>query len=290
MPGVRSLGTVARLVRADLVKLSRYWVILAGYGAIAGIALPGAVLAYHAEQAIRVTSGSGYTFAISLMSRFLDLAAPILFVMMCILFALDVSHAAIKYILTRPVTRLQLLISKYVTAAIMVAASLALLWTISLGAGWYYYGLGDLTENEYLLFEGGYVLRQIALASLFIFVAHLAVASLAICVSAYSSTMGGAIIIGLILFLFFDAMALVPASLGFRFELGGQERLLPWMLLGFPSQIYVPMYLLDDLPTGVPIQSWWSGDVRRMLGVCGGFALLFFTLAALGVRKRDFAL
>ncbi len=284
------LATVGRLVRTDLVKLSRYWVVIAGYVAIAGIAVPGAILAHYAEQAIRVSSGSGYAFAISLMTRFLDTSAPIVFVMMCILFALDVSHSTIKYILTRPVTRLQLLVSKYGTAAVMVAALLVLLWAVSLGAGWWFYGLGDLTENDYLLFEGRTVLREIAVATVLIFLAYLAIASLAICVSSYSSTMGGAIIMGLIFYLFIDSLALIPPSLGLRFELGGETRLLPWMALGFPSQVFVPMYRLDDLPTGVPIESWWSEDVRRMLFVCGSFALAFFALAALGLRRRDYAL
>ena len=52
----------------------------------------------------------------------------------------------------------------------------------------------------------------------------------------------------------------------------------------------VPMYVLDDLPTGIPIDHWWTWDVLRMVLVSVAFGALFFAVAARGVRKRDFIL
>ena len=62
-----SLVTIARLVRADLTKLSRYWVIAVGYSAMLIVAIPGAMLFHWGEQFISVTSESGYAFAFSVM-------------------------------------------------------------------------------------------------------------------------------------------------------------------------------------------------------------------------------
>ena len=285
-----SLVTIARLVRADLTKLSHYWVVIVGYGAIAIIAVPGAALTHFAEQAVKVTSGSGYDFAFSLMIRCLDMSASILFVMMCILFSIDVANSTVKYILTRPVTRTELLLSKYATAGVMIALTLVLLWAGCLGAAWYYYGLGDLTENEYVIFEAGTMFRHVAMATLFLALGFGSVASMALAVSSYSSTMGGAIIIGLILYLFFGALALIPPTLGVTVHWGGEAHLLPYSTISFPTQLFVPMYVLDNLSTGIPIESWWTWDILRMTMVSVGFGLFFFGVAAHRVRKRDFAL
>ena len=278
-----SIFTVARLVKADMEKLSRYWVIVVGYIALAILAVPGAILLYHAEQAIHITSGGGYEFAIGLMTRYLDVATPILYVMLCVLFAIDVANSTIKYLLTRPVTRLELLASKHITAGLMVFATIVILWGVALGAGAFYYGLGDLTENDYVLFPASYVMQQIVTATVFILIAYSAVASLAVAVSTWSSTMGGAIIMGLIFFYFFDAMAIVPATISSPFGV-------PLTSLAFPSQVFVPMYVLDDLPTGIAVQTWWSEDLRRMVAVCGSYTVIFVGISVLGVKTRDFTL
>ena len=283
MKGLDSVATIARLVRADMVKLSRYWVIVVGYIALAILAIPGAILLYYGEQAVHVTSDSGYEFAIGLMTRYLDVATPILYVMLCVLFAIDVANSTVKYLLTRPVTRLELLASKHIMAGLMVFATVVILWGIALGAGGFYYGLGDLKENDYVLFSASYVIQQILIATFFILIAYSAVASLAVAVSTWSSTMGGAIIMGLIFFYFFEAMAIVPATVSS--PLG-----VPLTSLAFPSQLFVPMYVLDDLPTGIPIQTWWSDDLRRMVMVCGGYTALFVAISIVGVKKRDFTL
>jgi len=285
-----SLVTIARLVRADLTKLSRYWVIAVGYAAMLIIAIPGAVLFHTGEQFINVTSDSGYAFAFSLMIRCLDVSASILFMMMCILFSIDVANGAIKYILTRPVTRTELLLSKYATAGIMIALMLAILWLGCLGAGWYYYGLGALTENDYVIFEASVMFRHIAIATAFLAVSLAASASMAIAVSTHSSTMGGAIIVGLVLRGFLGAFTVVPAAFGVEFAWNGEPYQLPYSALAFTSQLFVPMYVLDDLPTGIPIERWWTWDVLRMVLISAVYAALFFAIAARGVRKRDFAL
>ena len=44
------------------------------------------------------------------------------------------------------------------------------------------------------------------------------------------------------------------------------------------------------MPKSETIESWWNGDVLRMLWVCGGFGLALFIVAALGLRRRDYAL
>ncbi len=284
------LLTVLRLVRVDLVKLSHYWVIIAGYAAIIGISLLGAYLVYHAEQAIAITSGSGYAFAISLVIRCVDFAAPILYVMICILFAIEVSNSTIKYILTRPVTRMELITSKYVTAMLMVVLSLGIFWAIGLLTGGYYYGLGDLTENEYVIFKSTYMYKQIFYGSLFLLVPFAAIAAMALMISVFSSTMGGAVIIGLIGYFFFQIVGIIPTSLGFSIKLFGEKHMVPYLTFGFPSQRFVPMYVLDDLPTGIEIESWWSWDIQKMVVICSAFFLVFFIISIIGVKKRDFVL
>ena len=282
--------TIARLVRADLEKLSRYWVITVGYAAMLVITIPGAVLYRMGEEFINVTSESGYAFAFSLMIRSLDFSASILFMMMCLLFSIDVANGAVKYILTRPVHRMELLLSKYATAAIMIFVTLGLLWAGSLGAGWYFYGLGALTENDYVIFGAGTMFRHIAVATLFLAISLGASASMAIAVSSHSSTMGGAILVGLILRGFVSALTVLPATFGFEIGWGEATYHFPWSSLAFTSQLFIPMYVLDDLPTGIAIDSWWTWDIVRMVLVSGVFGLVCFAIAARAVRGRDFTL
>ena len=281
-----SLRVYGRLVRTDLTKVFRYWVVLAGYASMFGIALLGAYLVYHGEQAVRITSGSGYAFAISLVLRCVDFGAPILYVMLCILFALEVGNQTIKCILSRPITRLELILSKYLTALIMIVLCLAIFWIVGLLTGWHYYGLGDLTENKYLLFRAGYLYKEMAIGFVFLLIPFLTIASLALMISAFSSTTGGAVIIGLIAYVFFQILGLIPNTLGIH--LG--EKLLPYATLGFPSQRYVPLYILDDLPTGVPIDTWWTWDIQKMILVCSIYFVIFFTISIIAVKKRDFVL
>lgn len=284
------LLTVARLVQADVIKLSHYWVVIAGYAAMVGIALLGAYLVYHAEQAVAIKSGSGYAFAISLVLRCIDFGAPILYVMICILFAIEVSNSTVKYILTRPVTRMELIVSKYVTALLMIILAILIFWAIGFITGGYYYGLGDLTENEYVIFSQAYMFKEIAIGTLFVLIPFMTIASMALMISTYSSTMGGAIIIGLIGYFFFQILGLIPTSLGITVNWGGEPQLLSYMTLGFPSQRFVPMYILDDLPTGIPIDNWWSWDLQKMVIICGLFFIVFFAVSVIGVKKRDFTL
>ena len=284
------LVNVARLVRADLVKLSRYWVVLAGLAAIAVIAIPGAAAAYYAEQAIRVVSSSGYDFAINLMIRLVDLSAPILFVLICIVFAIDVGNGTVKVLLTKPVTRMELLLSKFGTAGLLVGSTVTILWAASLGAGALTYGLGDLTENDYVIFEAATVWRQLAVGTLFLLVGYLPIAALGVMVSVFSSTTGGAVIIGLILYSGFQILVLVPASLGVPITIGGEEGLLSFGSLGFTGQLHVPLTILADLGTGIPIDDWWSFEIRRFFMVSLAASALFFAIATWRIHRRDFAL
>ncbi len=282
--------SVARLVRAEWIKLTRYWVVLAGFAAIAVIAVPGTMVFHWAEQAANLTSNSGYDFALSVMNRLIDLSTPIVYVLICILFAIDVSNSTVKYILTRPVTRMEMLCSKYVTALGMVTLTVLLLWAVSLGAGAAYYGLGDLTENEYVIFEGSYVLTQYAIGTFFVLLGMAAVAAMGVTVSTFSSTMGGAIIIGLILLFFFNALSIIPASLGFELTVGGEAFAVPWSTLGFPNLVLIPLDVLDDIPTGIPIRTWWTPDMLRMVVTCSLYFAFFFVVSAVGIRQRDFTL
>jgi ABC-type transport system involved in multi-copper enzyme maturation permease subunit len=282
--------TVVKLVHADVIKLSHYWVIIAGYAAMVGIAALGAYLIYHAEQAIAIKSGSGYAFAISLVLRCIDFGAPIIYVMICILFSIEVSNSTIKYILTRPVTRMELIISKYITALIMFLLAILIFWVIGLFTGGWFYGLGDLVENEYVIFNAGYMYKEMIIATLYLMIPCAAIAAMALMVSTYSSTMGGAIIIGLIIYVFFQILGLIPNSLGITFAFRGEEVLFPYMTLGFPSQRFVPMYILDDLPTGIEIDTWWKWDIQKMVFISSAYFMIFFIASVIGVKKRDFTL
>lgn len=285
-----SVGTVLRLVRADAIKLSRYWVVVAGYGAMAAFACLGAVVTAHAERSAAVVSSSGWDFAFSLMFRYLDLAGMILFVVLCLLFAIEVSNSTIKCILTRSVTRAELLVSKHLTAGLMTLLCVSMLWTIALAAGWYYHGLGSLTENDYVIFEAGYLCRQILVGTCFFLIPFMALASLALAVSTFSSTMGGAIVIGLILYLLSQTLGLIPASLGIPYSWDGQPGVLPFGSVSLPRQIVVPMYSLSELSTGIPIDDWWSRDIAQMVIVSSALFALNVSISWFGIHKRDFAL
>ena len=285
-----SLATIARLVRSDLIKLSRYWVVIAAYGAIVAVTVGGAVLYHVAEQTARIESGSGYDFAFAVMLRSLDFSRSILFLMFCLVFTLDTANATLKYVLTRPVTRLELLLSRYATAFVMIVATLALLWAGSLGTAAWYYDLGALRENEYVIFGAATMAGHIAVATLLIALVMMATASMAVAVSTYSTTLGGAILIGLVLFTTFGALSLVPVTFGFDVPWGDGTVRIPWSSAAFMNQVFVPMYMLDDLPTGIAIETWWTEEVRRMLFVSCGFAGAFFAVAALGAHRRDYTL
>ncbi|MCP5057628.1 MAG: ABC transporter permease subunit [bacterium] len=284
------LRTVARLVRADVTKLSRYWVVLAGFAAIALLAVSGTVVFHRIELAANVTSNSGYGFALAVVNRLVDVSMPIVYVLVCILFAIDVSNSTVKCILTRPVTRMELLVSKYVTAFGMVTLGTAMLWAVALVGGAAYYGLGDLTENGYVVFSGGYVLGQFAIGAFFLLIGLSCVAAMGVAVSTFSSTMGGAIIIGLIFFFMLELFAVIPTSLGLTLSLGGEDFVLPFSSFALPNQPLIPLGVLDDLATGVSIESWWIPPIQRMLTICLAYLVFFVGLSALGVRKRDFTL
>ena len=111
-------------------------------------------------------------------------------------------------------------------------------------------------------------------------------ASMALMFSSFSHTMGGAILTGIIGFVFFGIVAILPNTLGFH--LG--EQFVPYSLFGFTSQIYVPMYMMDELPTGMPIDSWFSPDIIRMMIICGIYFSIFFVISLIVVKKRDFVL
>lgn len=278
------------LVCLDIVKLSHYWVIIAGYGAVVGIVTLGAYLTYYGEQAVAIRSNSGWAFAISLMARCVDLGIPIVYVMVCILFSIEVSNQTVKYILTRPVTRIELIVSKYVTAMLMFVLAISIFWAIALAAGHYYYGLGDLVENEYVIFKAGYMLREIAVGTLFIMIPCAAIAAMAVMVSTFSSTMGGSIIVGLIFWFFFQVLGIIPKSLGIGFTFGGEDYFIPYITIGFPSQRHLPIMVLDDLATGLRIETWWSWNVQSMAMICGAYFLLFFIISIVAVKRRDFTL
>lgn len=283
-------ATVVKLVYADLVKLSRYWVVLMGYIAMMALALIGAYLSHYVEQSVKIQSGSGYAFAVSLMIRCIDFGVPIIYVMTCILFSMEVSAHTIKYLLVRPITRLQLIVSKYVTALLMFAAAVAIFWVIALLTGHYYYGLGDLVENEYLIFKATYMFKEMLIGSLFLMVPCLAIASMAVAVSTYSSTMGGSIIVGLILWIFFQILGILPKSMGVHFTFRGEELMIPYISIGFPSQRFLPFYMLDNLATGLEVSTWWTQDVAIMIVICGAYFSLFFLISVIGVLRRDFTL
>lgn len=280
--------TVGRLVSADVAKLVRYRVIVISYGAIMTFSILASVLAYHTEQAVSVTSSSGYDFAFGLMFRFLDFGGFILYVMLCLIFTVEISNSTIRCILTRSVTRAELITSKYVTAMLIVMITITSLWAIALGSAAYYYGLGDLSENGYVIFSAGYMLGQIAIGSLFLLIPFAALAAMALMVSTFSDTMGEAILLGLIGYFFFQILGLVPASLGITFQWGDETQLFPYGTLGFPTERFVPLYVLDDLPTGIPIAQWWTWGIQKMTIVCGFFFALFGATSFVRVMKRDF--
>jgi len=279
-----SLKRFLLLVRTELIKLFSFWLIQGGYVALLGIALIASYLVYHIEQAVKLASGSGYAFTIGLLLRGADIGASILFLMMCVIFSIEMNYGTLKNILTRSVTRTEMMLAKYLTAWIMIILAIGIFLAVGLGMGAHYYGLGDLTEDGYLLFSRWVMFKELAIALLFLMIPLIAISSLAMFISSFSSTMGGAMIFGLIAYLFFDLLGIIPNNLGIK--IGGH--FLPYATFGFPTQRFVPLYILDDLPAGIPIQSWWVWDIQKMVIICGIYFIIFFSLSLLVIKKRDF--
>jgi len=283
-----SLKRFLLLVRTELIKLFSFWLIQGGYVALLGIALIASYLVYHIEQAVKLASGSGYAFTIGLLLRGADIGASILFLMMCVIFSIEMNYGTLKNILTRSVTRTEMMLAKYLTAWIMIILAIGIFLAVGLGMGAHYYGLGDLTEDGYLLFSRWVMFKELAIALLFLMIPLIAISSLAMFISSFSSTMGG-----------FDLLGIIPNNLGIK--IGGH--FLPYATFGFPTQRFVPLYILDDLPAGIPIQSWWVWDIQKMVIICGIwwvwdiqkmviicgiYFIIFFSLSLLVIKKRDF--
>lgn len=251
-----------------------------------GIALIAAYLAYHIEQAVRLSSGSGYAFAIALLLRGIDIGCPIIFLMVSLLFSTEMTWGTLKNILSRPISRMEMMFAKYITAWIMVALALGIFLIVGLTMGWHYYGLGDLTEDGYLLFPKSVMFKHLAIGLFLTMIPFITISSLAMLMSSFSSTMGGAMILGIIAYFFFDLVGIIPSNLGIR--LG--SHFIPFSLFGFPILRFTPLTILDDLPAGVPIQSWWVPEIQRMVIISGIYFLIFFIASLIIVRRRDFTL
>ena len=274
------------LIKFECYKMMNYWAIRGGYIAMVGIALIASYLTFHIEQAAKLTSGSGYAFAIGLLLRGVDIGSIIIFLMVTMLFSTEMTFGTIKNILSRPVTRIEMMLAKYVTAWLMVVFAIGIFVVVGLGMGAYYYGLGDLTEDGYVLFSRWVMFKEMLIALALLMVPFIAVSSLAMMVSSFSSTMGGAMIIGVIAYFFFDLVGIIPSNLGFHIR----DLFVPFHIFGFPALRFVPLTILDDLPAGLPITTWWVTDIKRMLIICGIYFAVFFFASLVIVRRRDFTL
>jgi len=274
------------LIKVEIYKMANYWVIRGGYIAMVGIGLIAAYLTFHIEQAAKLTSGSGYAFAIGLLLRGIDIGASIIFLMICMIFSTEMTFGTIKNILSRPVTRIEMMLAKYITSWVMISVAIGIFLAIGLVMGKYYYGMGDLTEDGYLLFKRSVMFKEMAIAMLLLMAPFIALSALAMMISSLSSTMGGAMIIGLIAYFFFDLVGIIPSNLGMTVA----GHFIPYHVFGFPILRFVPLTILDDLPAGLPITTWWVADIKNMLLVCGVYFLVFFTASLVIVRRRDFTL
>lgn len=281
-----SLRRFLILIRVELYKLLNYWPIRGGYLAMLGIGLIASYLTYHIEKAVKLTSGSGYAFAIGLMLRGVDIGAPIIFLMVCMVFSLEMANGTLKNILSRPVTRMEMMFAKYITSWLMIIFALTIFLVIGLVMGWHYYGLGDLTEDGYLLFKKSVMFKHLLIATSFLLIPFITLSALALLISSFSSTMGGAMIMGIIAYFFFDLVGIIPNNLGLTVG----SHFIPFSLFGFPTLRFVPLTILDDLPAGLGIQSWWLPDIQKMLLVCLSYFLVFFISSLIVVARRDFTL
>jgi len=281
-----SLKQFLVLVKVEIYKMINYWAIRGGYIAMVGIALFASYLTFHIEQAVKLTSGSGYAFAIGLLLRGIDIGCPIIFLMICMVFSTEMTFGTLKNILIRPVTRIEMMVAKYISAWFMIVIALGIFLTVGLAMGKYYYGLGDLTEDGYLLFKRTEMFKELFYAMCLVMVPFIAMSALAMMISSLSSTMGGAMIIGIIAYFFFDLVGLIPNTLGLTVA----GHFIPYHIFGFPTLRFIPMTILDDLPAGVPIATWWVPDVQRMVIVCSIYFTIFFIASLIIVRRRDFTL
>jgi hypothetical protein len=168
----------------------------------------------------------------------------------------------------------------------MTALALAIFLAVGLGMGKYYYGLGDLTEDGYLRFTKLVMFKELFIAMALLMIPLFTISALAMMVSSLSNTMGGAMILGIISYFFFNLVGMIPNTLGLTIA----SHFIPYSLFGFPILRFVPLYILDDLPAGIPIDSWWVADIQKMTITCGIYFAIFLAVSLVIIKRRDFTI
>jgi ABC-2 type transport system permease protein len=259
---------IINLVRLELFKLSRqkgpYFILLA----IIAITLIGAYLLRTTEEKLDLSTG-GYGFAIAISYRGLDVSTFFLLILASMLFSSEVGNGTIKTILTRPLRRFDLLLAKYITALILVIIAILLIGGIGLLSGLVYYGLEDLKEGSYVIYNQQQLLGNLGLAFLFCIVPLFCITSLGVTVSTFSNNTGASLGISIGIFILLELLCLT--------------RLRPFL---FPLERFTPLLLVEDMADGLPIA--WRPDIYHCLLICSIYTLLFFIISSISIKKRDF--
>jgi len=185
-------------------------------------------------------------------------------------FAGEESHGTFRILLTRPVSRIQVLTAKYISTFIYTASIVGFLGIISLGAGNFLLGSGDLfvfDKGILILSQNEAVSRFVIAYGLAIFV-QIIVASLAILLSTISENPIGPIV---------GSYAVIIVSIILSMiKVDALEAIHPYLFTSYFDVFFAPF--ADPIP--------W-GEIWRSIFALLKFGALFFILSIIRFVRKD---
>ena len=185
-------------------------------------------------------------------------------------FAGEESHGTFRILLTRPVSRIQVLTAKYIATFIYTASIVLFLGIISLGSGSLLLGSGDLfvfDDGILILSQNEAILRFVIAYSLAVFV-QIIVASLAILLSTISENPIGPII---------GTYAVIIVSIILSMlKIDALEAIHPYLFTSYFDVFFAPF--ADPVP--------WK-EIGGSLFALLKFGGLFFILAVIRFIRKD---
>ena len=243
------LARVARLTRAELLKLANHPFFPIALGLLAAATLLGAwgqSVALGSKESVWRNPNALLLFALG--AKFgLKMASFLLVIFGSLFFAGEFDRGTIKILLTRPVTRTELFAAKCLTGLILAALLFGAVLALSFGFGCATGELGPVWDDEQYVSNtsyeelAGHALKAVALSAAGV----AAAVFLGILVSTFVESSGFAIAIALTLF--------IGVDLGLGFV---REDLAQFVFSWYPSRAFDILYALA---VGSSEKGWRSG-------------------------------
>ena len=276
---------ITTLVRIELMKIFRKWRTYIGFIAI-GILVPLLHLAMYLEGQNSidfVTRGlrdsfvlvgnllNGYWISYLILNA-LTIHIPFLITLVAgDLLAGEATAGTYRLLVTRPITRMQIIVSKFLAGTIYTSLLIFWLAFMSLAVGWIVFGGGELIvagTNSIIIFDESDVLWRFALAYGFAILSMTVVSTLALLFSSLVENAIGPIVSTLALIIIFIILS--------AFDVEILREIKPYLFTN---------YTLDwraffNSPIDI-------SDVLKSVSVLAGHIIIFFTATALIFRKKD---